>query len=292
MKNKNVLKKFVIYNLTDLKALEEDFTDMASKGWYIRSIRSGIFEYEKKEPSRLRYCVEIVPTADRDSNVINQKTAEYIELCEQTGWELVCSSAEVFVFSTNSEEIPAVTTDETEKLKYIQKTTVSGNKKIWSVALVGIVADLFLLFKLFVNSDVPFWIMIGVFWLGYLAMLIYKSLSFHKRYKVAINNNVTGNHIEYNGKEDLKKRQRLFYGFLAFVCVVVIGMTVWCFMSGHVGSAVMMIAEAALIALILIPLEIRLNKDDLCIGANVHISAVILMSLVFLMLFPVLMLRV
>lgn len=287
MKNKNVLKKFVIYNLTDLKALEEDFTDMASKGWYIRSVRSGIFEYEKKEPSRLRYCVEIVPTADRASNLINQKTGEYIELCEQSGWKLVCSSAEIFVFVTKNDKTPVITTDETEKLKLVQKSVTSVNERLWVAALIGMIADLIFSFKSFQISDLPFWIMIAVFWLGYLAMVIYKSVSFHKWYKNASENNSAGNRVEYNGNDIINNRKKLFYGYLAFVFVTVIIMAVWCIFNSHIGSAISILTILLLIAFIGVPLMIHNNKSNLLFGAYVHISESILMFIILIVVLPV-----
>ena len=292
MKNENVIKKFISYELTDLKALEENFTEMAAEGWYIRSIRSGIFEYEKKEPAKLRYCVEIVPTADRNTNRINQKTAEYIELCRQSGWEFVCNSAEVYVFVSPDESIPVITTDGDEKLKLIKKSVRIRNALLWLIAVLNglSVSTHFLNYE---NERLmPFWIFAAVFWVSYAVILIIKSISFHRWYKNAVGNIDSGNQIEYNGKEVLKKRKKFFYGYLAFICVLLIVMAVWCMMNGLTAFAITILVEIAVVTAVIVPLVIILNKSDLSVAAMVIITLTVVMLLITVMVFPILLLGI
>ena len=292
MKDKNVLKKFISYELTDLKALEENFTEMAAEGWYIRSIRSGIFEYEKKEPAKLRYCVEIVPTADRNTNRINQKTAEYIELCGQSGWEFVCNSAEVYVFVSADESIPVITTDGNEKLKLIKKSVRSRNTLLWLIALLNFLSTSLHLTNHENEKLLPFWIISVVFWISYAVMLIIKSVSFHRWYKNASENIYSGNQIEYNGKEVLRNRRKFLYGYIAFICVLLIVMAVWCMMNGQTAFAITLIVEIAIVTAVMVPLVIILNKSNLSVAAMVIISLAVVMILITIMVFPILMIGV
>ena len=104
-------------------------------------------------------------------------------------------------------------------------------------------------------------------------ILIIRSISFHRWYKNAVGNINSGNQIEYNGKEVLKKRKKFYYGYLAFICVLLIVMAVWCMMNGLTAFAITILVEIAVVTAVIVPLVIILNKSNLSVAAMVIITA-------------------
>lgn len=118
--HKKTLTTYLSYELTDLSALEEYFTEMAAKGWRLTSLESGQ-TFEACEPCTLRYSVQLLPTAESSDISINEKSRGYVDLCTDAGWKLVCFEGKLFVFVTDDPDVPDIVTDSQEKIDAVRK---------------------------------------------------------------------------------------------------------------------------------------------------------------------------
>jgi hypothetical protein len=85
MKVKNILRKYLFYDLTDGEALEEYFEDMAEKGLFIRDMNN-VMTFEKKTPERVKYSVSCLNNG------------------QGVNGEYICKRGSLYVFQTGSEK--------------------------------------------------------------------------------------------------------------------------------------------------------------------------------------------
>ncbi len=136
MKKKTTLKKFIMFRYTDLKSICDYLEDMALKGWALKYMTNFTAEFERIEPHRVRYAVELLDTDSAYNSEITEKEQEYIDVCEQAGWEFVCNRKQMYIFRTESEDAPAIVSDDEDKLHNIRKGELKTYFLGWCIFLV------------------------------------------------------------------------------------------------------------------------------------------------------------
>ncbi|MFT4398762.1 DUF2812 domain-containing protein [Bacillus sp. SW14] len=91
----------------DMKRL----SDMASKGWVLDSFAFMGYKLRKAEPRKLIYSIDY-------HDVGEESLAEYTEMFEAAGWERVCSSQGMHIFSAEPGTSPIYSDQSTMKEKY------------------------------------------------------------------------------------------------------------------------------------------------------------------------------
>ncbi|NTU25715.1 DUF2812 domain-containing protein [Bacillus tequilensis] len=91
----------------DMKRLN----DMASKGWVLESFAFMGYKLRKAEPLKLIYSIDY-------HDVGEESFAEYIEIFEAGGWEHVCSSQGMHIFSADPGTSPIYSDQFTMREKY------------------------------------------------------------------------------------------------------------------------------------------------------------------------------
>lgn len=218
MKEKTTLKKFMLLPVTACDAIKEELESMALKGWKLK--RMGVrYEFEKIEPQRLTYTVDFFPKASVYDTQPSDGTADYIECCRQAGWDLVAVHGTMHIFVSENEDAVPIHTDETIRLKSVEKSMLKTNWATWFAMPIILICDLALLFdfKSFVTSNMN--ICTVIFCVGLLMLFIsdlfcflYWSVKNQKRVK-------NGEKIKFVGSKTSKK---IFAVRISFVMITVL----------------------------------------------------------------------
>lgn len=118
--------KWVIFDFLpyEYKSLEEYLEKMASKGWLLQYMKGYILKFRKANPKKVKYAVDIMDSISFLDGKNSEKALEYREYCKEAGWNFVCESDKIQIYSSeeNMERIE-IHTDEREKFKIIKKAS-------------------------------------------------------------------------------------------------------------------------------------------------------------------------
>jgi|GEM_PF-1531131 len=127
-----VLRKLFLYDYTECDALKEYLEDMALKGWILKDINVFLV-FEKREPQKLAYSVEVFDKASIFDTKLEKDAEEYVEYCSYAGWKLVCNFEKFHIFVATQENPVPIQTDERIKYQTIVKSTLKRNVFNWVV---------------------------------------------------------------------------------------------------------------------------------------------------------------
>lgn len=119
--------KWVIFDFLpyEYKSLEEYLENMASKGWLLQYMKGYILKFRKAKPKKVKYAVDIMDSISFLDGKNSEKALEYREYCKEAGWNFVCESDKIQIYSSeeNVERIE-IHTDEREKFNIINKASL------------------------------------------------------------------------------------------------------------------------------------------------------------------------
>jgi len=146
MEAKKYIKKIHNVSWNSLSVIRDWLEEMALKGYKLVAVKGGnSFWFEKVIPGKIHYAVEVLPNGSVFDTHPSQKSEEYIDFCENVGWNYVDSTGNIYFFCTENEDVVAIETDEKLKFQTVKKAVFKG--KIISSILCVIMA----LFNLFMN---------------------------------------------------------------------------------------------------------------------------------------------
>ncbi len=120
-------KVYFDYEAYECSALEEYFEAMAETGWLIKSINRPFLSFEKIEPKKLKFSVDILNKISKYDPDDSYDALDYREYCEVAGWKYVCQDNKIQVFYTEDYNSTIdIHTDENEKFKSVIKASL-GN---------------------------------------------------------------------------------------------------------------------------------------------------------------------
>jgi len=120
-------KVYFDYEAYECSALEEYFEAMAESGWLIKSISRPFLKFEKIEPRKLKFSVDILNKISKYDPDDSYDALDYREYCEVAGWKYVCQDNKIQVFYTEDYNSTIdIHTDENEKFKSVIKASL-GN---------------------------------------------------------------------------------------------------------------------------------------------------------------------
>jgi len=119
-KIKTVLKDFTYMYCDDFAKY---LSDMAAKGWHFKEWGIGL-KFEKGEPEKSVYAVEVFQKAGEDDMEPGPNTQEFAEYCESAGWKFVGARKKFCIFKKIDENAPDLFTPE-ERVVNAFKGTVS-----------------------------------------------------------------------------------------------------------------------------------------------------------------------
>ena len=146
MEAKKYIKKIHNVSWNSLSVIRDWLEEMALKGYKLVAVKGGnSFWFEKVIPVKIHYAVEVLPNGSVFDTHPSQKSEEYIDFCENVGWNYVDSTGNIYFFCTENEDVVAIETDEKLKFQTVKKAVFRG--KIISSILCVIMA----FFNLFMN---------------------------------------------------------------------------------------------------------------------------------------------
>jgi hypothetical protein len=271
---KLTIKKFMTFRYTDLTAVCEYLEEMSEQGWELVSVRT-LFEFRRSEPKRVRYAAELLETASAVSNAISDKSQDYIDMCEQAGWEFVCNAGKMYIFRTENEEAPDIVTDSADKLADIRRATLKTFFMNWFVLPVLFVFNLVM--QLISNRSVARiatqYIAIAsiLFYLIFFVIVFTQIVGFvlwYVRAKHAVN---TGKSIPYVGLDKLRKRKFEAIIPLSIIVLVLGAFTVAGAIHGDYFMAFYSLVITIIVALI-VAVSYIINKLDISAAAVIALS--------------------
>jgi len=109
MKNRRIrLEPYSFFNHTGIAAHLEQ---MAEKGWMLTKIANYGWVYHRVEPAKLRFAVSYFPKASEFDPEPTEEQRRFLDFCEYSGWELVCSSAQMQIFCNRRENPVPIETE-------------------------------------------------------------------------------------------------------------------------------------------------------------------------------------
>lgn len=106
------------YAYTDI---EEYLEKMVQKGWMLESIHSYFWKYRRIEPKKLHFSVNYFPAASEFDPYPPESQKTFHEFCEEAGWKLVATKAQMQIFCNEAEDPVPIETDAQLQLGVIQK---------------------------------------------------------------------------------------------------------------------------------------------------------------------------
>ncbi len=152
MEGKKYIKKIHNVSWNSLSEVKKWLEEMALKGYKLVEVKGGnTFLFEKNTPGKIHYAVEVLPKGSIFDTHPSQKSEEYIDFCENVGWNFVDCTGNIYFFSTEEDDVVAIETDEKLKFQTVKKAVFKG-KIITSICGV-IIALLNLLMNFTLNLN-------------------------------------------------------------------------------------------------------------------------------------------
>ena len=121
---RRLIRKIYFAGPYDAKALEEFLEEQAQNGLMFVKQKGIFYYFEKCEPKKVHFTVDVFEKASIFDTRPEAKTQEYIEYCEECGWKFIFSNGKVQFFYSEEENPVDIQTDDQLKLKIIHKYTL------------------------------------------------------------------------------------------------------------------------------------------------------------------------
>ncbi len=128
--------KIEAFTFFDRDRIRRHLEKMAQKGWRLTKIGRFFWTYRRAVPQKLHYAVTYYPSASEFDPEPSEKQRIYQELSAGTGWEFVCSAAQMQVFCSEAEDPVAMETDPTVEVHTIHETAKRSYLLIYSFLLL------------------------------------------------------------------------------------------------------------------------------------------------------------
>ena len=134
---KTVLELFSVH---DHVGITTHLEKQARKGWLLEKVGNWGWRYRKIEPKNLRFFVTYFPPASMFDPCPSEGETTFREYCEQAGWKLAASNAQLQIFYTEDPDAVPVETDALVQVENIhaaaKKTTLLSN---WLFGAIGVI---------------------------------------------------------------------------------------------------------------------------------------------------------
>ena len=130
-------RKQMLLQMYDHTGFERKLEQLALKGWKLEACGSFLgWKFRKIEPTELRYKVVYFPDASEFDPAPDDRQAEFIELCTQSGWEYIDHSAQMLIFCTHDLNAIPIETDAMMQVETVHKAM----KKNFLPGQIGLLA--------------------------------------------------------------------------------------------------------------------------------------------------------
>lgn len=118
MKTTKKLSLTFFHNYEDFEKRLERY---AKEGLILNKIGGSLITLEKAQPKDLKYTVTYFKEGDYFNSQLSDNQLTYLDYAKESGWDFVCSHAQLHIFSSTLENPVPFETDEQEKLDNIHE---------------------------------------------------------------------------------------------------------------------------------------------------------------------------
>lgn len=122
-KTKYCIAQFTFYDRT---GIQEFLEKQARKGWVLEKLGNFTWKFRRSEPKELHYAVTYFPKASIFDPGPSASQERLREFCAHAGWELVGTTAQMQIFSSDAEDPVPIETDPELELENIHKSMKKG----------------------------------------------------------------------------------------------------------------------------------------------------------------------
>ena len=98
---------------------------MAKHGWHLTDCRQGYIRFSKGEKINASFAVTYLPDANEYDPKRPEAQEVYIQMCEESGWELILAYGALHIFRHSDPNAIPVETDEALRLQMIERVSTS-----------------------------------------------------------------------------------------------------------------------------------------------------------------------
>ena len=138
---KNTKRKFLLMQIYDHTGIKKRLERMAEDGWKLEKIGGmGGYKFRRIEPRKLEYSIVYFPEASEFDPEPRAELREFIELCEQSGWEYIDSTGQMLVFCAKEPNPIPIETDALLQVetahKAMKKSFLPGQYALLALAIL------------------------------------------------------------------------------------------------------------------------------------------------------------
>lgn len=172
-------RKPMLTQLYDHTGFERQLEQMARKGWKLEQCGGFLgWKFRRIEPMELQYKVVYFPEASEFDPAPGDRQAEFIELCEQSGWEYIDHSAQMLIFCSRVPDPMPIETDAMVQVetihKAMKKTYLPGQ-----IMLLGLAAFVLVMMTYQLHTSLMNVLISDALLVSYTAYLLMTALSVH-----------------------------------------------------------------------------------------------------------------
>lgn len=127
---KHTLHPIPVY---ELGAIREYLEKMARKGWMFEGFHRNLFSFQKTAPKDVYFYVDVFEQGSWFDTRAEEETLDYVEYCENAGWNYVCTNGKFQIFYTENPNAIPIETDLKKRLSLIMQFT------FWSDILLPLI---------------------------------------------------------------------------------------------------------------------------------------------------------
>ncbi len=142
---KRRIESFSFFNQ---EGISRHLEKMAAKGWMLERMTNFGWVYHRIEPKKVHFTVSYYPKASAFDPEPTEGEKTFQEFCEHTGWELVCTSAQMQIFYNEKEEPIPIQTEVSLEIESIHASA----KKSFIPAYLLLLVVAFLQTGMFVST--------------------------------------------------------------------------------------------------------------------------------------------
>lgn len=275
------------FQYTDLTAVEEYLADMAFDGWRLVSIRNG-FTFEECAPCKLRYSVEILPTASQVSNEVTAESQAYIDLCAEAGWSFVANAADLYVFVTSDPDAPPIVSDSREKIDAVRRAGKKRRAPLWALAVLNLFNTGLQCVNVCLNPRafhdmLPLLILMAALDVLLVGVLISQAVQFGRWHRRAEQALAEGIPFTYYDKRVLRRRAVFGWSVVGLMAALIIGAALWDCLRGGVVGLIVLAAITVGVALLL-PVILWLNRSSFPAEKMILLSVLLGLAFVIILI--------
>lgn len=113
--------RFKLFNCLDVNAVREYLESMSAKGWIFTGYKGFFMAFEKSEPQKIRYHVEMFHNGSVFESVDTEESWSYIGQREAEGWEFIDSHGRLYIFASDYEDVEIMQRAPEEELRIAGK---------------------------------------------------------------------------------------------------------------------------------------------------------------------------